>query len=291
MTYGVEGTGRTPPKVPRRELAPGIVFLAVSTGLLVAAQTRNNALTALKPLLFQLSAVGFVAAAGFVSAALITMAARRGPLRRPSPLNMPTRALPGPLETVRQHIFRVLEKLRGIDWLGGWLPAMLAVLLALAAMFALVKGWRNDGTALPAPRVPWAIGGMVALCFPLLVLERRFAAVKLTAARDAKSLAYLLRLTLFSLMGLSLAQVLRWFALPFATPVEHGVLLFIGAVALELRDVSAGGQGSAARLDGVSLALRQGEITGLAGVSGNGQATLAALIAGTLKPAAGEIVI
>ena len=64
-----------------------------------------------------------------------------------------------------------------------------------------------------------------------------------------------------------------------------------GAVALELRDVSADGQGSAARLDGVSLALRQGEITGLAGVSGNGQATLAALIAGTLKPAAGEIVI
>ncbi len=64
-----------------------------------------------------------------------------------------------------------------------------------------------------------------------------------------------------------------------------------GAAALELRDVSAEGQGPAARLAGVSLALRQGEITGLAGVSGNGQATLAALISGTLTPAAGEIVI
>ncbi|MFU0504074.1 ABC transporter ATP-binding protein [Pseudaminobacter sp. NGMCC 1.201702] len=64
-----------------------------------------------------------------------------------------------------------------------------------------------------------------------------------------------------------------------------------GAVVLELKNVSTAGQGSSARLDDVSLALRGGEITGLAGVSGNGQATLAALIAGTMKPASGEMTV
>ncbi|RJG46931.1 ABC transporter ATP-binding protein [Mesorhizobium sp. DCY119] len=65
----------------------------------------------------------------------------------------------------------------------------------------------------------------------------------------------------------------------------------IGPVALELKNVSVAGQGSSHRLDGLSLELRAGEITGLAGVSGNGQATLAALIAGVLKPASGEVVV
>lgn len=44
-------------------------------------------------------------------------------------------------------------------------------------------------------------------------------------------------------------------------------------------------------LQDLSLDLRGGEITGLAGVSGNGQATLAALIAGTLAPSGGTITI
>jgi general nucleoside transport system ATP-binding protein len=65
-----------------------------------------------------------------------------------------------------------------------------------------------------------------------------------------------------------------------------------GPPLLELTNVStrAGGGGGAA-LDGISLTLRGGEITGLAGVSGNGQAALAALIAGTMQPLGGEIAI
>src|SRR5690606_11123379 len=64
-----------------------------------------------------------------------------------------------------------------------------------------------------------------------------------------------------------------------------------GSVLLALKNVSTAGQGSSMRLDDISLALRAGEITGLAGVSGNGQATLAALIAGTLKPSSGTMTI
>ncbi len=56
-----------------------------------------------------------------------------------------------------------------------------------------------------------------------------------------------------------------------------------GPPLLELRAVSAPG------LSAIDLTLRGGRITGLAGVSGNGQSALAALIAGTLAPTSGEM--
>ena len=68
-------------------------------------------------------------------------------------------------------------------------------------------------------------------------------------------------------------------------PAEPGPLLLV------LNAVSTARRGSGASLDRISLSLRAGEITGLAGVSGNGQSALAALIAGTERPTVGEIVI
>ena len=61
-----------------------------------------------------------------------------------------------------------------------------------------------------------------------------------------------------------------------------------GPPQLELLGITTRRVGGAA-LDGVSLTLRGGEITGLAGVSGNGQAALAALLSGTEKPLSGSI--
>jgi simple sugar transport system ATP-binding protein len=62
-------------------------------------------------------------------------------------------------------------------------------------------------------------------------------------------------------------------------------------VLLRLSGVSTGRRGTRQRLDDASLELRGGEITGLAGVSGNGQAALADLIAGLEKPASGSLAI
>ena len=59
-----------------------------------------------------------------------------------------------------------------------------------------------------------------------------------------------------------------------------------GAVVLELDRVSAGSGRD--RIEAVSLQLREGEILGIAGVSGNGQAALAGLVAGLLRPVAGR---
>ena len=62
------------------------------------------------------------------------------------------------------------------------------------------------------------------------------------------------------------------------------------AIVAELRDVSAASAGGAG-LRGVSLAVRRGEILGIAGVGGNGQRTLAAVLAGLQAPDAGEAVL
>ena len=64
-----------------------------------------------------------------------------------------------------------------------------------------------------------------------------------------------------------------------------------GPALISLRGVSTGNRGSRGWLDDVSLGLHTGESTRLAGVSCNGQAALAGLIAGTEKPVAGAIVI
>jgi len=64
-----------------------------------------------------------------------------------------------------------------------------------------------------------------------------------------------------------------------------------GRPLLTLRNVSTAPRGSGSPLDRVSLTLTGGEITGLAGVSGNGQAALAALIAGTERPLSGDIML
>ena len=58
---------------------------------------------------------------------------------------------------------------------------------------------------------------------------------------------------------------------------------------LELRKVIAGT--GRETLSGASLVLAGGEILGIAGVSGNGQATLAGLVSGLMSPAAGELII
>ena len=64
------------------------------------------------------------------------------------------------------------------------------------------------------------------------------------------------------------------------------------AVLLELRDVSvAGRKGSRARLDGVSLAVRSGEVLGIAGVDGNGQLELEEVATGLRRPSKGRIVL
>ncbi|WP_428030604.1 ABC transporter ATP-binding protein [Ancylobacter sp.] len=69
---------------------------------------------------------------------------------------------------------------------------------------------------------------------------------------------------------------------PSATP---------GAPVLSLKGVSVGMPGQRDRLEGADLEVRAGEIVGIAGVSGNGQGALAALVAGLASARAGEALL
>jgi general nucleoside transport system ATP-binding protein len=62
-----------------------------------------------------------------------------------------------------------------------------------------------------------------------------------------------------------------------------------GAVLLNVSDVSLGSAVQRERLEHVSLQLRAGEIIGIAGVSGNGQAAFANLLSGLAKPQLGTV--
>jgi ABC-type uncharacterized transport system ATPase subunit len=62
-------------------------------------------------------------------------------------------------------------------------------------------------------------------------------------------------------------------------------------VLLELRDLSLRSTKGQVLLDGVSLAVRRGEILGLAGVEGNGQAEMFEVITGLRRPTAGRILL
>ena len=64
-----------------------------------------------------------------------------------------------------------------------------------------------------------------------------------------------------------------------------------GPALLNLHNVSTPDQGNAPALKSVSLALKAGQIVGLAGVSGNGQAALAAVVGGMAKPTIGTLTL
>jgi simple sugar transport system ATP-binding protein len=74
-----------------------------------------------------------------------------------------------------------------------------------------------------------------------------------------------------------------------ALPERRQALHITGEVLLELEGVAAGGDGVSPGIEGVSLALHQGEILGVAGVDGNGQRELAEVIAGQRRATAGEV--
>ncbi|MFD0858254.1 ABC transporter ATP-binding protein [Roseovarius aquimarinus] len=64
-----------------------------------------------------------------------------------------------------------------------------------------------------------------------------------------------------------------------------------GAPLLSLTGVSTPDQGAAPGLKSLDFTLHAGQITGLAGVSGNGQAALAALVGGVIRPASGRLAL
>ncbi|SFV35100.1 simple sugar transport system ATP-binding protein [Devosia crocina] len=114
------------------------------------------------------------------------------------------------------------------------------------------------------------LGEVLAVSHRILVLRGGKTAGELeTAVADRRAIADLM-------VGKAVAAVVR-------TPANPGEVLFA------LEDVSLHGAGGGRALSGVHLTLRAGEVVGLAGVSGNGQSGIAALISGLAVPTSGTM--
>lgn len=75
------------------------------------------------------------------------------------------------------------------------------------------------------------------------------------------------------------------------TPLPARARAEPGAPVLELRGARLAGEGGRCGFGPADLTVRAGEIVGVAGVSGNGQAALAALVSGLAAPQAGALLI
>jgi ABC-type uncharacterized transport system ATPase subunit len=114
------------------------------------------------------------------------------------------------------------------------------------------------------------LGEVLAVSHRIMVLRGGKKAGELvTAEADRRAIADLM-------VGKAVAEVVR---VP-ATP---------GEVLLELDNVSLQMGPGRQVLSGASLSLRAGEVVGLAGVSGNGQSGIAALISGLVTPTSGAM--
>jgi ABC-type uncharacterized transport system ATPase subunit len=125
------------------------------------------------------------------------------------------------------------------------------------------------------------------------ILRRGRLAGALSSEQLASSSAEELRATIIRLMfGEETAEVAEAPELTTdltAAEEEHSILAAAGDVYLELKSVSARGEGTEPGIEEVSLRVSTGEIVGVAGMDGNGQRALAEAIAGQRRVTAGTV--
>ena len=143
--------------------------------------------------------------------------------------------MPPLLERLREAADRVRLALIDFDWAGGWLAVATCLVLGLVALFALHKAWLMAAPP-PGPLFDELTAGVLtAASFPLLVLERRYAAMPERALPEAPLLERICRMPLLGFVGLGLSAGLRWLGLPPSSSGSNmSVIIVTGLVAIEL---------------------------------------------------------
>jgi regulator of protease activity HflC (stomatin/prohibitin superfamily) len=216
------------------ELWTGLLFLLGGIGLLAFARFDHRLAPALTRLFLELGAVSLVTAAGFLAAFLTARARRRGVFVSRT-ITHGNRKLHPLVEKMRGVWDRIWLFLINIDWIGDWLAVVTSFVLGAGALVVLRMAW-----TIPPPAPPEAVideltlGILLALCFPLLVLERKYAGTPETALAEAPLLDRISRVPLLAFLLLAVAAGLRWRDLSWGRYAEQAVIIVTGLVAIEL---------------------------------------------------------
>lgn len=221
------------PQPRRSALVPGMIFLVI--GLLLRGEARQPDFPG--ALLCYLAGVMLVTAAAFLASAIIALTPRRDDGQVGPAKHRPKRSAAAPARFYGRWLAsaaRLGGRITEGQLPGESLAILTTVTLSAIGISALLKGWRMPDATPPGMQAP-AAGVLIALVFPILVLERHFSSIPPQALPDSAMLARLCRVPMLALLGLGVGSLLRWLGLPgVATLVEHVIAGITGLVGLEL---------------------------------------------------------
>jgi hypothetical protein len=225
-----EGAGAA----PRSELIPGLSLLAFALALVLVALYRKSLPIYLAKLGLEIAAPLLLSAGAFLSNYFTARSVARGPRPPQRFVRRYAKALPKPLELARTASDRARRWFANIDWVGDWLPLALMLLTCTGTLYLGYRVWVWPANGPSARLDQWLFGGLVGVCFPLLVLERRVAGLPERRVLGQLSLVMLLRLLLAVFLLLAVSYLLRWLALPYWTICERIALLATTLTAAEI---------------------------------------------------------
>lgn len=212
-------------------LAPALTFLTIA--LLCAGEARQPGVPG--ALLYYLAGALFVAAAAFLASSIVALVPPDVP-QTSAMKRQRTRSTPmtrGGLRRWRAQFADLRDMASRIQPPNDSYAILATVMASACSLFLLHKGWRFPDPTPASMQAP-AAGVLLALSFPLLVLERHFANIPPQIFPESVALSRLCRVPMAALLGLSLASLLRWVDFPkVATLLEHGVAVIVGLVGLE----------------------------------------------------------
>lgn len=231
-------------------LLVGSVFVILGTLLLSIARTGATLPWlpghATPRALGTLGAALWTAAAGFLSSAILCLARQRllddeirnlgreTAVADATSLAVAVRRLDWPLVASALAI-RLKSWLRDAEWIARWPPPVVAMLCAMVAVRGLVTLWRLPAESISDPLVlKISAAALFIAAFPLLVLERIYAAIAPDLLPEAPQLNRLLRVPLSSCLVLAAASILISVGFAWAVFLERALAVLIALVALEL---------------------------------------------------------
>lgn len=249
------------PKPPA--LVPGMTFSVI--GLLLADEARQPDFPG--ALLYCLAGALFVTAAAFLASAIVALTHRGASDQLTNTSKRRSkRSEPAPAHAYRRWRAKA-ARLRDVvsrSQLSGESLAILTTLaLSCLGLLMLSKGWRM-ADAISTPLQAPVAGVLIALVFPILVLERHFANIPPQIQPDSAMLARLCRVPMLALLGLGLATSARWLDFPaVATLIERTIVVITALVGLELSLRSVAGWYGARAPEGARRCYADSTIAGL----------------------------